>query len=132
MYQGVSLDKEAPYGLTLIGAFLIRRSVFIAITYALIDYPALQIQVFILTSVLYMAYLNTFTIYEDTSLLKLELVNESIFLACCYQMLFFTNILSVEDPHTPEIIGICLIVSLSSLIGVAGLMIFLTSFKAIW
>ena len=84
LYIGVSLSRESPFGLTLIAAFLIRRSIFVATTYALIDHPGLQLHFFILTSVFYLTYLNSFTIYEDSLMLRIELVNECIFLLCCY------------------------------------------------
>ena len=46
-------------------------------------------------------------------------------------MLAFTNVLSKDDPYTPELIGICLIVTLASLIAVAGILILTSSLKVI-
>ena len=101
MYLGVALDDEVAYGLSLSVVFLIRRSVFVAITFGLLNYPSLQLQLFIFTSILYISYLNTFHIYKENFMLVFEYLNECILLCCAYLMLFFTNVLPKDDPHTP-------------------------------
>ena len=42
MYLGVYLEGDDTFGLSVAVVFLIRRSLFVAITFALIDHPALQ------------------------------------------------------------------------------------------
>ena len=56
MYLGVWLSTG--WGLSYSIVFLIRRSLFVALTFALYDYPGIQIQLFIYSSVLYMIYLH--------------------------------------------------------------------------
>ena len=100
MYLGVYLETDDPFGLSLSVVFLIRRSIFVATTFMLIDHPALQIQAFIFMSVIYIIYLKSTRIYDDKFMLNLELLNECLFLLCSYHFLMFTNILN--DPQTLE------------------------------
>ena len=65
-------------------------------------------------------------------MLKLELINESIFLFACYQMLFYTSVLPRDDPYAPEKIGMCTIITISSLAGFTGLIILFSICKQIY
>ena len=59
MYLGIWVsEKISYYALSYSIVFLLRRSVFILISFLLLDYPGIQIQLFIYTSVLYIIYLN--------------------------------------------------------------------------
>ena len=131
LYQGVSLEENAPYGLTLVVVFLIRRSLFVGITFALIDQPGLQLQCFLFTSVIYLVYINTFTIFSDSFMLRLEIANETIFIIACYQMLFFSNVLPADDPYSPEQVGVSMITTITLLVGLTGLVILFTNIKVI-
>ena len=130
MYLGVYLETDDPFGLSLSAVFLIRRSIFVATTFLLIDHPALQLQAFIFTSVSYMTYLKITRIYEDKFMLNLELLNESLFLLCSYHFLMFTNILN--DPHTLEILGSSMIFIVVGLLIVAALVMLSVTFKVLF
>ena len=65
MYLGVHLKGDDTFGLSVAIVFLIRRSIFVAITFALINHPALQVQAFIFLSILYMCYLKSIRIYAE-------------------------------------------------------------------
>ena len=110
MYTHVDLEDRQTYGLALNIVFLIRRTIFVVITFALYDHPSLQILLFIWTSVLYIAYLGHSRVYQDQLTLRLEYLNEGTFLVICYHLISFTNIL--DNPSTISIIGWSLIIAI--------------------
>ena len=57
MYMGVQIDDDS-FGLTLSEVVLLRRTLFVAITFGLLNYLGLQMHFFILSSVFYMCYLT--------------------------------------------------------------------------
>ena len=60
-------------------------------------------------------------------MLKLEYVNECIFLFACYHLVLFTNLLGKDDPYTPEHIGISMIITVILMLLITALaMVFLT------
>ena len=111
MYLGVWIEGKSNFGLSLSIVFLIRRSIFVAITFALYNHPGIQIQLFIFGSILYIIYLNSRRIYKEYFMFKFEFMNECIFLIICYHLVLFTNILT-NDPYTLEHIGTSMIVSI--------------------
>ena len=130
MYLGVHLKGDDTLGLSVAIVFLLRRSIFVAITFALIDHPALQMQAFIFLSVLYMGYLKSVRIYDDQFMLDLEFFNEGLLLLCCYHFLMFTNILN--DPYTSELLGISMILTIGLLLAVAAFVMLSVTFKLLW
>ena len=96
MYLGVYLDEDHSYSLTYSFFFLLRRFIFVMFTFLLFDHPALQLQAFIWSSILYMGYLSAERIYEDDFTFKLEYLNECLLMLMCYHQIGFTNI--VKDP----------------------------------
>ena len=127
MYLGVWLEGKSKFGLSLSVVFLIRRSIFVVLTFALFDHPGIQIQLFIASSILYIVYLNSFRIYQEDFMFKFEFVNECIFLITCYHFVLYTNILNKNDPYTLEHIGTSMIVTIIALTGsTAAVMVYLT------
>ena len=108
MYKDVYLGGGHWYGLTITIVFLVRRTIFLVITFALYEYPALQIQLFICLSVMYITYLDQSRIYQLDKTLRFEYLNEGTFLVICYHLILFTNI--VDTPSTNNMIGSSLIV----------------------
>ena len=60
--------------------FMLRRSLFIAITFALFFYPGIQIQVMIYMTLIQIIYLGYAGVYEHASDKTLETLNESVFI----------------------------------------------------
>ena len=77
-----------------------------------------------------MIYLKSVVIYNDRFMLNLELLNESIFMLCCYHFLMFTNILN--DPYTPETLGSSMIFTIVVLLAVAAFVMLSVTFKLLW
>lgn len=116
MYLGVWKSKG--WGLTYSVVFLVRRTLFVILTFALYDQPGIQIQLFIYMSVLYMIYLHAQRIYAQKYILLLEAINEVVFLLACYHLVLFANLL--PDPETLETVGSSMIVTLVLLVAITG------------
>ena len=133
MYVGVLLiEGENNFGLTISVVFLLRRTLFVGITFGLLDYPGLQMLLFIVSSVFYLCYLSSFTIYASSFTYKLEYLNESIFLITCYHFLLFTNILGKDDPYTPELLGTSMIISMVLLLAITAIIMLSLSCKVLF
>ena len=92
-YMGVYLESMDIYPLSYSIIFQMRRMCFVLLTFALFNYPGIQIQVFIYTSVLYIIYLNFRRIYHERFTLILENINEVFFLITLYHLVLFSNLL---------------------------------------
>lgn len=84
------------------------------ITFGLFQYPGLQINVFIYTSLLYIIYITHFPKFDPITIMWTEVVNESVFLVICYHMVLFSNL--IWDSDLKLAVGISLIVCLVGLL----------------
>ena len=91
LYLG--LRPERDYVVSYSMVFILRRIIFVIITFALFNYPGIQIQVFIYTSLLYIIYISHVYFHDPMWSRDLEMVNESIFLLVCYHIVIFVNLL---------------------------------------
>ena len=64
-----------------------------AITFALFNFPGIQIQVFIYASLLYIIYISHMYFHDPASSKSLEMLNEALFLLVCYHFVVFVNLL---------------------------------------
>ena len=103
MYVGAYFTNQKIYPVSYAIIFLLRRSLFIFITFYLYNFPGIQIQLFIYSSVLYIIYLNSHRIYELPVDLFLENLNEVFFILALYHLVLFSNL--VYDPHILDKIG---------------------------
>ena len=76
-------------------SFIVRRFMFVAITFYLIDYLFLQIILFIYCNLLYLSYLLVYKPITDT--LKHEIFNEICTLTLSYIMLMYTDFIQFSD-----------------------------------
>ena len=95
MYSGAYLD-DSVYPLTYSIVYLVRRILFVLLTFSLRNYPGIQVQVFIFSSVLYIIYLNFSRIYNEHFTMYLENLNEVFFLMILYHLLLFANL--IKEP----------------------------------
>ena len=77
LYLGLRADKHEVAYYQFV--FLVRRSIFIAITFTLFNRPGIQLQLMIALTILYIAYLGYSEIHSSKSGKTLELINESTF-----------------------------------------------------
>ena len=78
LYLGLKPKKEGVVHYSFV--FMIRRSLFIAITFALFDQPGIQIQVMIYMTIWYIIYLGYADFFETKGGKILEIFNESVFI----------------------------------------------------
>ena len=95
LYQTV--QPTSIYSLSYSTVFLMRRSFFVLITFALFAYPALQTQIQLLTIPLYITYTQFALVYESPVARRTEFFNEGIFLLASYHMMFFTSTWLYEE-----------------------------------
>ena len=94
---------------------MIRRSLFVLVSFVLLDYPGIQIQVFLYMTVLYIVYLNHGRIYEERLALRLDNTVEMLFMGICYHMVLFCDLLNGPDVY--EMVGVSLIVGVVGILG---------------
>ena len=92
LYLGLRADREYVISYSLV--FILRRVVFVLITFALFDYPGIQVQALIYSSLLYIIYIGHTSFHDPSSSKDLELMNEAIFLLICYHFVVFVNLLN--------------------------------------
>ena len=126
----MNMDTEKISALCYFIVFLVRRILFVTITFALINQPHLQIQAFMVCSVLYICYLTYSPLYEQRSMGKLEAFNEMLFLFCCYHLVLFANL--VNKYETREQIGVSFMFMAGFLVLINMLFVFGASFKGIY
>ena len=65
IYATCHLESMDIYPLSYSIIYMLRRSMFVLLTFALYPLPGIQIQVFVYSSVLYIIYLNSNRIFHD-------------------------------------------------------------------
>ena len=78
--------------------FMIRRSLFVLVTFMLVDSPGTQVVVFISISVAYIGYLGHFVEFADNGTRWFEMTNECFFLLISYLLLLFTSSGDIAQP----------------------------------
>ena len=84
------------------------------ITFGLFNYPGIQINVFIYSSILYIIYITHYPKYDPPAIMNTEVINESIFLMICYHMVLFSNL--VWKPSVKFAVGFSMIACLVGLL----------------
>lgn len=125
LYNGLNPKKAnaATYSMT----FLIRRSVFVAITFLLTDQPGIQIQLSIYLTLLYIIYVGYAEFFETSGGKRLEIVNECLFVTIQYNFVLLHNL--VWEQEAREQIGNSIIGMTSLLIGINLLVILVVSYR---
>ena len=130
MYIGAYFGKKAIYPVSYGIVFLLRRSLFMCITFLLYDYPGIQIQVFIYSTILYIIYLNFHRIYDLPVDLFLENLNEVFFILALYHLVLFSNL--VSEPTILDRIGSSMIACISLILALGTLIIIFVNIKTLF
>ena len=77
LYNGLRANKPNLKTYPLV--FLLRRSLFVALTFILFDYPGVQVQLMIYMTLIYLIYIGHCEFFETRGAKSLEILNESIF-----------------------------------------------------
>ena len=72
--------------------FLLRRSLFVLITFLLFFQPGIQVQLMIYMTLLYVIYLGHSEFFEQFSSKSIEIFNESVFVLIQYCFVLLTNL----------------------------------------
>ena len=107
--------------------FLIRRSLFIAITFALLDKPGIQLQLMIWLSLLYISILSYVRFHDTKRGHAIEIFNECMFV--CIQYIFVLLNQLVTDINMREHLGDTMVFLTSLLLILNGLNIIFCSTK---
>ena len=89
LYQTVQPTSVKSQSYSIV--FLLRRSLFVLITFQLFDFPTVQIQLQMATILLYIAYTQFAILYDDNTTRKTEFCNEIVFLLSSYHMMVFAS-----------------------------------------
>lgn len=94
--------------------FLLRRSVFIVITFLLFNDPGVQLLLMLKMTILYLIYLGYVGFFKSFGSKALEIVNESVFLLIQYQLIVLHHL--VWQEWIREAIGTLIIAMTSFLL----------------
>jgi hypothetical protein len=109
--------------------FLLRRTLYVFLTFVMFSYPGIQMQTFIFSSVIYVIYLNHGPVFHEKLTLASEDANEFMFLVICYHMVLFIELL--ERPEMRENVGLSLIICIFFHLGANTVLIAFVSVKAL-
>ena len=84
-------DASRDYVGTYSVVFLIRRSIFVMISFALHYYPGIQVQALIYTTLLFICYISNVRFHESTQQQRIEIINELILICLCYHFVLFAD-----------------------------------------
>ena len=82
LYSGLRGDKSGVWSYSFV--FLLRRTLFVALTFGLLDEPGLKTQLMIYATLLYLIYLGYAEFLDTPGGKALEILNESIFVVIQY------------------------------------------------
>ena len=83
---------------------MIRRLLFIGLTFGLVKIPSLQIHFFTLSNMVYISYLGLVGPHSLVSMTKQELINETLLVLVCYHFILFSGL--VDDLTVRSHLGI--------------------------
>ena len=101
---------------------MVRRSIFIALTFVLMNYAAIQVQVHLLMSLAYIMYMTSVPEYRTSLLRNSEIFNEWCLLVCSYHITLFTNELAFPTEFS-SLAEYTMIATVLLLLGVNALII---------
>ena len=85
LYEGLNPYKP---GLKFYGAaFFARRTIFVALTFALFDYPVLQVMMFVCICIMYCGFMMSQDFYLKKWTKVLDLFSELLLILFCYHLL---------------------------------------------
>ena len=122
LYNG--LKEKHPKVMIYSFVFLLRRSIFIAITFVLFETPGLQLLLMLKLTLVYLIYLGYASFFKQFGSKALEIVNESVFVLIQYQFILLHNL--VEQDAARKAIG-SVIIYLTSFLLVVNLIIIIVA-----
>ena len=100
--------------------FLLRRSIFVVITFALFQFPEIQVLSMLCLTLLYISYIANMHFFDGRGNKTLEVFNESFFVLLQYNLVVLTGVVDYEDIRT---LAGYLVISLTGLLLAINLII---------
>ena len=85
-------DAAKKYVGTYSLVFLMRRSFFVFVTFAMYRHPGLQIEMMLLSTVGYLCYITQMPFYQSPFQRRVEIMNECFLICLCYHFLIFADV----------------------------------------
>ena len=127
LYSGLNAKKRSVSTRALV--FLLRRSLFVGITFGLFSQPGLQVHFMIFMTMLYIIYLGYQDYYETRGSKSLEITNESVFVLIQYCFVLLHNL--VWEENAREMLGNLIIGFTAFLLALNMVVIIIVSIKAL-
>ena len=125
LYLGLRPERDHVPSYSMV--FILRRLIFVAITFALFNFPGIQIQVFTYVSILYIIYISHMYFHDPKSAKSIEMLNEALFLLICYHFVVFVNLL--WDSNMRDVVGRSLVWTTGSILIINTAIIMFVSFR---
>lgn len=109
-------NSEKQYVGTYSIVFLVRRSFFVMMTFALYHHPGLQIELMLYSTLAYLCYISQMPFYNGPMQRRVEITNECLLVCLCYHFVIFADI--VWGPEIVKAVGTSTTVFVCTLLGV--------------
>ena len=119
MYFGLD-DLKPRAGLYSI-IFLLRRSLFVAVTFLLYSNPGLQVEFMTYPTLAYVCIISHLDVHETPRQRRIEMMNEVLLVCICYHFIFFAD--PRWDDYWREIFGQSCLVFVLAILGINTLII---------
>ena len=119
-----------PYVTTYSVVFLVRRSLFVIMTFSLYLMPAFQVQLMLCMTLFHLCYLSRIRFHQSPFHRRIEMTNECILMFLCYHVVLFIS--PVWELDLLEKLGDSTIGFVVALLGLNTLVIIYVNFKVIY
>lgn len=120
LYAGFLAEK--PYVGTYSVVFLVRRNIFIFVTFLLLKQPGLQVQLMLIMTTLYLCYISQVRFHATQGRRRIEMTNELLLAGICILYSILVDPSLVMNPNvrdgtgTAVIVGVCILLGFNTLI----------------
>ena len=125
LYSGLDSKNQRVMSYSIV--YLLRRSLFVAITFALFEKPGVQLQFMIFMTIMYLAYLGYADFYITSRGKTLEMLNESVFVLIQYCFVLLYEL--VSNDYARDVLGNLVIIFTSFLLAINLLVVIVCSVR---
>ena len=127
MYVGMDSTKAKSGSYSVV--FLVRRSIFVLITFVLYDDPSLQIISMLALTMVYLCFIAHMNFHETVRLRRIEMLNECILIGICYHFVLLID--PYYEQELKEFLGKSIFTYIIALLGINTLIIILVNYEAV-
>lgn len=122
-------DAQRPLVATYSVVFLARRSFFVMTTFVMYNYPGIQIEIMLCSTLGYLCYISQVRFHESLLQKRMELLNEWILVCLCYHFVIFAD--SSWERIIYDKVGLSTIIFVCILLGANMIIIMFANIKMI-